>query len=523
MKPSLFKAFGILCFTVMASSSLEAVDSDEPFFVKEGDILRIPGNLHVEDVDSSVARVMVGPEGSGVISVEGHAHLAGTLIIKPVKGNYDHRIHDKIPYPVLVATQGISGAFDSIVVEDSHLRAAVVHKALGSGAHQRFALDLQLYDPFVSSAPEDLYLSLTASNYTTSNARAVARNLTAINDSTSFSGDPGLGNVFNILAAESVSDSQAGLEQLHPAQLSAFVELQMNVGSLVASAMHTRSYCTCPGKKNVELWVQPYGTWNSEKSYQDQLGFKMDGQGIAYGISYSPLKHFSMGLGGAYDRSKLRWKQSRGTGERKTNYAAAYLDYTTDYGHLGLSGIGGFDSYKVKRNIVFSSIDAEASSRSQGFQVIAQLNGSLTYGRPDLKVSPYFIFDYFYLYQGMLHETGAGSLNLKVESHSNGNLRSEIGFDVRPIVTLKHGCFVPWFGLAWIGEAPLFCPKYEAHFVDQSLAFKVKGWHHWWNFFSPQAGFEWTYKKFTFSAQYQFETGTGFFGQKGSVRCDLNF
>lgn len=73
-------------------------------------------------------------------------------------------------------------------------------------------------------------------------------------------------------------------------------------------------------------------------------------------------------------------------------------------------------------------------------------------------------------------------------------------------------------------EVPIHRDRYKAAFVDQTIAFDMDIWNRTWSQFSPRVGLTFSRSDhIAWSATYGLQVGTGFFGQRGDIRLDLNF
>ncbi len=496
--------------TLRGKGKVGGVKNNGRLIITAEEALVIEGNY--EMLEDGITDIALDAQGKGAhLVVKGSATLGGALVITTTAHPKNYK---GLTCPVLSVEGDLSGQFNEVVMSQGRLKAELIYPASYNGfsVSEGGFLHVQF-----SVAP------LVAENLSTFNTRSVAGNLTSIETSSGgFGTDTDLESIYELLETQTSAQNQYALDKMQPSQISAFADVEAYVGSAILSMMHTPAYRCNPGK-GIEVWLQPYGAWAKQQPFQDQMGFDLDNRGLAYGASFQATKGFSFGLGGAYDRSTVRWHHHQQKGDRTANYGGFYADYSTHTFHLGVATLVGLDSYDVTRKIQFASINRRAKSHSEGFDVMSQFTASLNLGKKAWNFSPYMNIDYFYINQGMFHEHGAESLDLKVFRHDSSTLRTELGAQIKPIISFHNGCFAPILGLAWVRQTPLSRPEYRARFDEQTLSFRVKGWNHVWNLAAPYAGFELSFGDFNLSGEYEIEAGDGFFGQKANFRMAWNF
>jgi outer membrane autotransporter protein len=328
----------------------------------------------------------------------------------------------------------------------------------------------------------------------------------------------------DILSSQTFAENQFALEQMHPAQYSAFGEVNMQVGSVIIDTMHHHLKEHCLEVASFGIWTEPFGYWFHENSEDDQVGFHSKTGGVALGVDFPMGKSATFGIGGGLDHTRLNWDNNRGHADINNYFAGLYTDFEGDSAYFGASVVGGKDYFDVHRNINFSTIDRTATSNYHGYDLVGQVRGGFNFDMRSLSFSPYATWDYMMLWQKGFTENNAQSLNLDVQSNHQSGWRSELGLEIRRTYASKRSCFSPYIGLAWIYEKPISRPNYEARFINEPISYVVEVWNHIWSLFAPSVGFNITIKdRVSFSGEYRAEIGDSFFGQVGELRLSYNF
>lgn len=462
--------------------------------------LSINGALSL-DANSSVT-ISVSPTSADKIAATGAATLDGPLTVEVTNGFYGFEADYTI-----VTTSNRSGSFSSVTTSAVGVTPSLSYTATSA------LLNLVIENPFAL---------LSLSNF---NTRAVGNNLDALHAAGQLSAD--LLSVINTFIGQSTSVIDNALEEMHPAPYSAFTEMQAETGGQLISLFHRLSYlscCKCPNR----FWVEPFGNTLTMKSKGIELGFEGNTGGVAFGYDHA-IDNFVLGIGGAWNYSELDWHHHRGHGDLNGFYGGLYADYQYESFYLGASVLAGVDFYNTSRHIDFVTTNRHAKADYQALDIMAQLSTAYFFGSPQAFFYPYANFDYLYLHTHKFSESGADGLNLTVQAHSDGTLRTEmgLGLQVQDRNLAETICISPLVSLGWVNLCPLQRPLITSTFEGATIPFSVKGWDETWNLFNVNFGLSFTYHCFciglTYNAEFSPDSETTLFNQHANVRFDYKW
>lgn len=359
------------------------------------------------------------------------------------------------------------------------------------------------------------------------NEQSVGTNLNAINNAGLASAD--LLSVINSLTGQSSTVVNPALDQLHPAAMSAFAELQTELGGQLLNLFHRTPQVTCGCSKEARIWVEPFGNWLEERPQGKQIGFEATTAGIAFGGDYQFYGVWTIGFGGAWNTTDLTWKLDRGHSYINGLYGSFYTDLLLGSFYFGSALYAGGDWYETARRMQFTSVDRTAHSNSGGFDFGAQVASAYYFGIPICLFYPYVTVDYLLLNNGAFSESGANSLDLHVDSYHSSTLRSEAGIGVQVIDKNYNEtvCITPSFAIGWVMELPLHRSSYTATFAGQTIPFTVEGWEKTWQLFNLRFGLGLTLWCFNLDSQYQLEVSgdhdRAYFAQRANFRLSYTF
>jgi outer membrane autotransporter protein len=98
--------------------------------------------------------------------------------------------------------------------------------------------------------------------------------------------------------------------------------------------------------------------------------------------------------------------------------------------------------------------------------------------------------DHFYLHNGSFNESGANSLNMRVNSKTSNALRSELGLSSSYTFKVEGGCWTPYARISWVNKTLLSSSSYRGGFRGQTGTFSVSASSKGSNQWAPGVGVE---------------------------------
>lgn len=257
-----------------------------------------------------------------------------------------------------------------------------------------------------------------------------------------------------------------------------------------------RRGCKRDLSKPHHVYLQPFGTWNSQSQKGELRGFQYESAGFLTGYDYL-FDHFYVGAGLGYAYTNFRWSSSAGKGHIHQVYGGLHGSYFNRYFSAVLGSMVGGNFYETDRRIIASApgfpngfINRTAHSNNSGIQWTNHLGliGDLSSLSVPLQI--FANVDHFYLHNNSFNESGAGSINLRVNSKTSNALRSELGLSSSYTFHFASGCWTPYAQISWVNKTVLSNSTYRGGFRGQvgtfSASATTKGTNQW----SPGLGIE---------------------------------
>jgi outer membrane autotransporter protein len=430
---------------------------------------------------TSIYDVEVNAAGdSDIINASGFAQLAGGVVVTPDSGNFA----TPLTYTIISTGAGVTGQFSSLTSTVPSLMSLS-------------------YNPLTVQLT---YLPLDSINLT-GNA------LTAANCFVSIPTLPGsdAAAVNNALLALNFNEISDAFEQMSPAPLSGTTQAQLIDAILIRSTYtkHLQHYCFDEDHCSVRplcFWADGIVQWQSQGS---PFGYKDTTFGTTIGADYS-THSWVVGVAFSSTYDQFHWKNSGGKANMNSYYAGLYGRWDCDGFYMNAAVLGAFNHYKTERHIIFGTIDRDAQSQHHGNGLLAHLGFEYQVCHPRFQWTPYCNLDYAFQHERHYTESGAGSLNLHVQS-----------FDTS--YRALKGVFIPAVAFAYVNQTPCSNSNYHANFANSSCVFRGIGANYGQNLFGSGAALTYhgLHDMVNASIYYDGQIGRGYWAQ--DVVFDLTF
>jgi fibronectin-binding autotransporter adhesin len=177
---------------------------------------------------------------------------------------------------------------------------------------------------------------------------------------------------------------------------------------------------------NWNIWAMGNGTFARVTGIGQLPNYNFNSGGFLVGGDYRWSENFTTGLFGGY---QYTWADAGDSGNTQINSAlfGGYATYQS--GGFYADGIvgGGYNGYRVRRGINFSTVDRTARSQPNGGQFNTSLNLGYDWEIGKFTLGPIAGVQYAYAGIAPFSETGADSLDLRVAQQNVNSLRTTFG------------------------------------------------------------------------------------------------
>ena len=244
-----------------------------------------------------------------------------------------------------------------------------------------------------------------------------------------------LKEVLRAVTASSADRFAGALLEMSPEQFGALALDRLQSHVLVQHEMTTLE----AGRKGYSLWVSPLGSYYKQRRKGVQVPFNSHTYGLTLGGGKKLSNGIILNSGLGYTHSSLTWSAQRGRAEIQSIYLSPSFGIENRWGFVKGVISGALSFYDVDREIHLPKIKKRtAHSVHKSYDVGVGFAGALKLelsriGAQGLFCLPTLNIDYLTFFESRYKESGAGSLDLSVESKQSAFLR----FDAK-VKVLKH-------------------------------------------------------------------------------------
>lgn len=417
--------------------------------------MTITGDYH-QGTDS-VLEIEVNNNSSDLLRVEETAYLNGALSIIPqgyVTGN---------KYSFL-DFQSISGEFATI------FSPAVFNIGL-------------------ENSPSGLDFDLSRNTYKSLVGDSSQKDMADVLDNIRLTAAGNMADTLNYLDTLDLSGFQDSMKDMYPGMHAAatyaglkntqrttgYLQRRMQAGYKDDYSGFTHSKEEKTGKWNV--WGTSAGSGAKVNARSSVPEFKEEMGGLMLGIDYQATENIIFGAAGAFTSQSL--KQEGGSGSSTIKSYQGYLYSVWDelqdgeglYVNSAL-GIGTME-FETDRYIGFMNQKARSDHSGLSWKASAGIGYNFITGNWSLR--PGLETDYVYLKENSFSESGAGHLNLDINSHDSQSLQSRIGVNVSRAYRFRQALLMPELRLHWAREFFPDASDIKAAFNGGGRYFKAPG------------------------------------------------
>ncbi|NGX51593.1 MAG: Extracellular serine protease [Chlamydiae bacterium] len=321
------------------------------------------------------------------------------------------------------------------------------------------------------------------------NAKAVAEFLFCSAPTTT---DPDLINVMRLLLALPADQFGKNLPQLSPAIFGALPLVNLQRGTIVADTIVENAekshWCDrCKGdQKNTAIWIAPVGNLYRQDRIDNQIGFDADTYGFTIGGSHLFCDRVNLSAASGYTYSSIDWKRNAGEGHWNSVYLGPSVAWIDDNWYVNLLLLGSYNHYKIDRKIRFTGLRRTAHNSHDSYDLLARVDGGYKFkvGFPGctkyLFILPEARLSYLNVFEKRYTESGAGSLNLVVDSKQTAYLQPNLLIKFLQDFYSSNYCITPTLQVGWVANIPLSSAGYRSRLYKQQACkshYSVNSFH----------------------------------------------
>lgn len=353
---------------------------------------------------------------------------------------------------------------------------------------------------------------------------------------------PDLQEVLAILNVQTPSQISHSIRQMEPTNFNNIAFAEENVAERVRQ-LYTDHFFEervvgCREGKPWRVWVAPFVERVRQHGKPGLPGYAERFSGATAAVDYKWNKHWIMAGGFSFASSEMNVPRGRASAQFKT-YAATvgtawagsgfFSDALFSYLYSPIHAKRKMH-FSVKSDALVAQNNRTARHHQGSNQFLGHLGGGYTFKRKagtsgKVHFYPFVNLDYMYVFQEGYTETGAASLDLRVDSKGYDLLRPEGGIGVGYRGCFKHLLAIFDVSVSYIHEFRFVGEKTTARFKPAACTFTTDGLKPENNLISPSARLKLTSPRngLSLALGYHGEYGAHFIQNAGEIELRKSF
>ncbi len=199
-------------------------------------------------------------------------------------------------------------------------------------------------------------------------------------------------------------------------------------------------------------WLKGFGYFGNQQTQGAYYGYDSRILGTMIAFDAPLAGDLRAGVGVGYARSRIDGKTFDTGTDIDTYQGTAYIGYEPGPWFVYGGASFGWNEYSGTRHISFPGVDRTADAQYSGQSYTGFVTTGYHFSTQGFTITPLASLQYTHLHLGGYTETGAGDINLIVESQNYDFLESGLGVKLARAFGFRGGAAVPEVHFKWLHE-----------------------------------------------------------------------
>ncbi|MFH1815950.1 MAG: autotransporter domain-containing protein [Pseudomonadota bacterium] len=232
----------------------------------------------------------------------------------------------------------------------------------------------------------------------------------------------------------------------------------------------------CKGfERQGNWWAKGFGNTGRQRDVNEQSGYKTETYGLMLAYDIPLSTDTRIGLGGGYANAKIDDNNSSGQTKLDSYHLTGYVNHSPGPWFVRGAVSVGTDRYDGSRSIVFPGVTRVASADYKGHHYSAIISAGQHYFFSGTTITPLASLQASRIHVGSYSETGAGDINLRVDSQDYDILQSGLGVKAERRIEVGNGNVYPEVHFKWLHDFASTTTEQTAAFTGGGGRFKLEG------------------------------------------------
>ena len=231
----------------------------------------------------------------------------------------------------------------------------------------------------------------------------------------------------------------------------------------------------CKGTERSNWWGKAFGNEGRQGDKDFINGYKTRAYGLMLAYDMPLNNQTRAGLGGGYANTTIDGNNIGGSTTVDSYQLTGYLSHVFGSGFVQGALTAGLDNYNGARPIVFPGVNRTANADYAGQQYTALVTTGRHYFFNQNIVTPLASLQVSRIHVGSYTETGAGDVNLRVDTQNYNFVQSSLGVKAERVIQSGNGTYSPEAHVKWLHDFSSTTMLQNAAFTGGGATFTTQG------------------------------------------------
>jgi len=222
-------------------------------------------------------------------------------------------------------------------------------------------------------------------------------------------------------------------------------------------------------------WTKGFGSSGRQDNESNMSGYSAKAYGVMLAYEMPWNEQTRVGFGGGYANTTVDGNDATGRTKIDSYQLMTYFDHTMGPVFVEGSLMAGINRYDGSRPILFPGINRTANASFNGQQYTAMLATGKHFVFDQTVVTPLVSLQLTHIAVGSYQESGAGDVNLNVNSQSYNFVQSGLGVKAEQLIRSGANTYVPEVHVKWLHDFKATTMQQDASLAGGGSSFSASG------------------------------------------------
>jgi outer membrane autotransporter protein len=231
----------------------------------------------------------------------------------------------------------------------------------------------------------------------------------------------------------------------------------------------------CKGTERSNWWIKGFDNAARQRDKETISGYKSKAVGVMIAYDVPINSETRAGVGGGYANTRIDGNNIDGNTDIDSYQLTGYISHKPGPVFVQGAVTAGIDKYSGARSIAFPGVSRTANADFTGQQFTALFSTGRHFYFGQNTLTPLASLQASRIHVDSYTETGAGDVNLRVNSQSYNFVQSSLGIKAERLMQSANGSYAPEVHAKWLHDFTSTTMQQTTTFSGGTIPFVTQG------------------------------------------------